>query len=120
MSVSAVSTSTVPYSPTISPTVKQGVTDVTGALAAGDLASAQSAFKNLAQSATLDPNSPLAPGVKQLTDALKAGDLTGAQDALASLQQQVIANQVNFAQPYDNGGSSTAATDPSALLNITA
>lgn len=120
MSVTSVSSSTVPYAPPVSPTVSQGVTDVTSALESGDLAGAQSAFKNLAQTATPDPNSPLAPGIKQLTDALKAGDLTGAQQALASLQQQVLSYQANFAQPYDKGGSSTAATDPSELLNITA
>ncbi len=121
MSVTSVSSPPIVYGPSVAPPVKQGVTDVSSALEAGDIASAQSAFKNLAQTATPNPNSPLAPGIKQLTDALKAGDLSGAQDALASLQQQVLAYQANpIMQPYNSGGSSTATTDPSALLNITA
>lgn len=117
MSMTVSSSTPYTYTPP-TPQVQQGVSDVTDALDSGDLSGAQSAFKSLAQVASPNPNSPLAPGIKQLTDALKSGDLAGAQDALASLQEQAMSLQSNIMQPYNASGLSSATTD--SLMSITA
>jgi hypothetical protein len=98
-----------PLSQPVNKTALQDVADINSALQSGDVSGAQSAFKDLAQVGSLDPNSPFADSFVQLAKSLAQGDVSGAQDAMSSIKDQ--ARSMIGMQPYTDDGT---AGDPTA------
>jgi len=143
MSVSAISSSSDPYSPSVQAAAqrRQEFQALGTALKSGDLAAAQSAFASL-QSAPRSssssqsqagqsprPNTDQSANVQALASALQTGDIAAAQSAFAALQKGHHGHHHHHAKAADSTvqttpGSSSVSNDPTQLigtsLNVTA
>jgi hypothetical protein len=100
MSVSAISSSSDPYSPAVKSSTaqrRQEFQALASALKSGDLGAAQSAFASLQSTQpsasqsqagqSSRPNSDQSANIQALASALQSGDIAGAQTAFAALQK---------------------------------
>ena len=107
--------------------IKQTFSDLSDALNAGDLQSAQAAFaslQSLQPPGAANAQSPLAADISSLGQALQSGDIKGAQQAFAQLQQdsQSLKGSHHHHRHHGGGAGSPQAnlsTDPDSTASTT-